>query len=203
VLAGGAAWPAATRLVVLVPAGIQQEDGLAARLYDAARVRQIPVLYLGLVPRPEDEPALRRRLALLAACTRDNHAVRAEYRLAVGGDWWAWLKLSWAPGDLIICHAEQQVRWLWSTQPLAYALAEVLGQPIVMLEGMCAAEPGLGPRLARRLAFWAGAGVFVAICFGLQVMIQHETTATMQPLLLALSVAAEFTLLAAWNKLMT
>ena len=194
-----AEWPSADRLVVLVPHNIRDEVGLAMRIYAAAKTRRIGVLYLGLAAAPEDELALRRRLELLAACTRDNHAVRAEYRLAVGSDWPAWLALAWRPGDLVICHAEQRVRGFGVSQPLGHVLAKKLRQPVVMLDGYLQAEPGAGRRGARPLAFWVSALALVIAFLYLQVIIQGAIVGAAQTLLMSLSVAGEFGALAAVN----
>ena len=184
----------------MAPPGLTDIAGLAARIHAAAQMRRLDVLYLGLLARPEDEPHLRRRLALLAACTRDNLGVRAEYRLAVAGDWPAWLGHNWRPGDLVVCHAEQRTRL--RRQPLGHVLAAQWGYRVVMLAGFCQPEASWVARAARGLAFWAGALVFVLAFFALQVSVQRQFHSAIQTVLLALTVLVEFSLLAAWNSRM-
>jgi hypothetical protein len=202
VVAAEAQWPPARRLVVLVPPTIKDETLLAAKLYAAAEARRVNVLFLGLATRPEDEPGLRRRLALLAACTRDNHAVRADYRLAVGEDWLGWLKLAWQPGDLVLCHAEQQLGWGRGAPALAHVLADKVGLTVVELAGYCEAEADPAAQSLHNVFFWLGTVLIIAGFFWLQATIQHDASGAAQTGLLAASVLAEFVLLAAWVKRM-
>jgi hypothetical protein len=200
VLAAEAQWPRARRLVVAVPAVFQNEVALAARIYAAALARNSDVLYLGMAARPEEEPGLRRKLALLAAYTRDFRTIQVDYRLAIGHDWLPWVRLNWAPGDLVLCHREQRVRRGWSMQLLGHALAEALGAPVVMLEGFCLAEPVRLAYAARQPLFWAGALGLLAAGFWVQAGITQQVQGGLQTVLLTGSVMAEFALLAVWHR---
>jgi hypothetical protein len=199
-LAADAPWPPARRLVVLVPATLTDETRLAARLYPAAQARRLNVLFLGLVAQPAAEPALRRRLALLAACTRDNHAVHADYRLAVGEDWLGWLRQTWQPGDLVLCHAEQTLGWGRAARSLAHVLAEQVGLTVVVLSGFCVPAPDPAAASLRQVCFWLGAVLVVAAGFVVQAGIQQHVAGLAQSGLLILSVIVEFGLLAAWSR---
>jgi hypothetical protein len=194
-LPAASALPPARRLVVLVPAGLKDDTALAQHIWSLAQPRGLPVLFVGHVQRVEDESALRRRLIFLAAVTRDNHAVSAQYRLAVQADWLALLRSLCQPGDLVICHAEQRAL----RQPLSQVLANRLGTPLYMLSGNCEPETGDLARLGRQMLFWAGALAVVAGFFWLQVNLQQQSQGWIQSLVLILSVLTEFGVLAAWN----
>jgi hypothetical protein len=197
-----AAWPEARRLVVLVPAELLSETSLAARVYAAARERGLDVLFLGLAPQPEAEPALRRRLALLAACTRDDPIVKARYRLVIGGGWLSALEHTLQPGDLVVCHREQRLQRLWRATVLGDVLAARLRVPVVVLDGFSAPEARPLGEAARTVLFWLGALLVLAGFFWVQVDIQQQVQDWARTVLLIGSVAVEFLLLAAWHNWM-
>ena len=70
--ATGAGSPGASRLLVLVPDLDLDEVDLARRVWSLAEPRSLPVLYLGMSAEPFRESLVRRRLATLAAITRDD-----------------------------------------------------------------------------------------------------------------------------------
>jgi hypothetical protein len=193
-------WPLARRLVVLVPASLQDETALAAQIYQVAHARGIGVLYLGLAARPEDELDMRRRLALVAAYTRDNALVQSAYRLVVGGDWLTALRLSRKPGDLVVCHREQRHWQIWRPAPLADVLARQLQAPVMVLDNLSASEMSPLSRPVRVMLFWLGTAALLACFFWAQVSVQRLARDWAQNVLLAGLVALEFVLLAAWNR---
>jgi hypothetical protein len=158
---------------------------------------------VGHVQRVEDESALRRRLIFLAAVTRDNHAVSAEYCLAVQADWLPLLRSFCRPGDLVLCHIEQSAPLLARRQPMGQVLVNHLGTPVYVLSGFCSPETDELARLGRQLLFWVGALAVVAGFFWLQVNILQQAQGWMQTLVLMLTVLVEFGALAAWNRWLT
>ena len=115
------ALPAPTRLVVLVPNVDLDEAALARHIWKLAAPRQLAVLYLGWTAGPETEAELRRRLANLAALTRDEGVV-VSARPATGEGWLPALRGVWRPGDLIVAHSELRVRlWGLIARPLGAA----------------------------------------------------------------------------------
>src|SRR5689334_2075533 len=64
--------PSAQRLVVLVPNVEVDEVELAYRIWSLASPRRLEVLFLSLVGEAREEAQARRRLARLAAITRDQ-----------------------------------------------------------------------------------------------------------------------------------
>jgi hypothetical protein len=200
VLPAGSPLPPAKRLVVLVPGGLADETALAQHIWALVQARGLPVLFLGRAQRLEDEPSMRRRLALLAALTRDTDRVSADIRLSVSDDWIALIRSVGRPGDLVVCHAEQQAPWLSFGRPIGQVLAEGLGTPVYLLRGYCAPETGKLTGLGRQMLFWAGALAMVAAFFWAQVNVQRLTQDWMQTVVLILTVLVEFGLLAAWNR---
>lgn len=190
----------AKRLLVLVPDGVRDDMALAQQVWTLAQPRSLPVMYLGLVAQAQQEPRQRRRLALLAACTRDPDGVRADFGLAVGGDWLTWVCSVWRPGDLVVCHAEQHAWPLWTGRALSQAVVGALHTPVYVLSGLCNAEPNGLAHMGRTVLFWAGALILAAVFFWLQVNIQSLAQDWVQTAGLALSVIVEFSLLAAWSR---
>lgn len=191
--------PRAQRLVVLVPAMLTSEAALAQHLWTLAQPRGLPVLFVGRVERVQDEPGMRRRLALLAALTRDNDGVRADFQLAVGGDWLGLLGALWRPGDLVVCHTEQSAPLLALGRTFGQAIANGLQTPVYALSGFCAPEGSEVARLGRHLLFWMGALAIVLLFFLVQINVQRLAQDWVQSLVLMLTVIVEFGVLAGWN----
>ncbi|MBI3760633.1 MAG: hypothetical protein HY260_02050 [Chloroflexi bacterium] len=183
--------PPARRLVVLVAEADVNESELARRIWSLAAPRGIDVLYLGLAPDSREESPARRRLATLAAITRDNR-IQVETRLDLEQDW--------QPGDLIVCHAEQAVRVRGlRRKPLAETILSARRAPVYVLSGFYPKlpldQPGRWTRLIRdALPF----GILVVFC-GIQVKISDVTSGWVSIVLLCLSVLVELGLILAWN----
>jgi hypothetical protein len=196
----GAALPPARRLVVLVPDADLDETGLTRRIWTLAAPRQLEVLYLGLCRATSDEPRARRRLATIAALTRDD-CVNVRTVLVMEADWLRSLRPLVQTGDLIVCHVEQlQAGWR-RDRPLGPRLSQALKMPVYTLEGFYAGARAPTAGWMGRLIFWGGSVGIVAVAFWLQVRIGLLPKDWAQSLLMILSVVGEFSLIGLWNKL--
>ncbi|MCC7358327.1 MAG: hypothetical protein IT317_02550 [Anaerolineales bacterium] len=200
-LPSNAALPTPTRLVVLVPNVDLDEAALARHIWRLAAPRHLAVLYLGWTAGAETEAQLRRRLANLAALTRDE-GVAVSARPALGAGWLPALRGVWRPGDLIVAHSELRVRrWGPMAQPLAAALLAALEAPVYVLTGFV-------PRPQRPALNW-GARLFnsgllvaiIAVFFALQAALLQLPGRPLVSLLVSVSVVIEFALLWGWNRL--
>jgi len=190
--------PAARRLVVLIPDQDTDETELARRIWALASPRGLAVLFLSLSGDPETEYRVRRRLATLAAITRDDW-VSVETHLAFTSDWVRAVLTHHRPGDLVVCPAEQNVRRLGMRQPLSQALISALDAPVLALSGFFPEMPSALPGFTARLARWSILLAIVAGFFWLQVQISQLPDNWLQTALLGLSVLVEFGLIALWN----
>jgi hypothetical protein len=191
--------PPAQRLVVLIPDMDVAESELAARIWALASPRELEVLYLGTLHEQREEFRARRRLATLAAITRDD-TVRVEIRLVQDSAWLQAVQAVWRSGDLIICHAEQTTA-VGGLQrvPLSQALMEELNTPVCILSGYYPELPREHPKWLAELLAWLPPLVLVVIFFMFQVRITQDATGWAQTVLLCLSVLLEFGLIAIWE----
>jgi hypothetical protein len=195
------ALPALTRLVVLVPNVDLDEAALARYIWRLAAPRQLAVLYLGWTAGPETEAQLRRRLANLAALTRDE-GVGVSARPATGEGWLPALRGVWRPGDLIVAHSELHVRLGGLiARPLGAALLAALEAPVYVLTGFVPPDQRPALHWGARLV---NSGLFAAIImlfFALQAALLRLPGRPVASLLVGLSVMIEFALLWGWNRL--
>ena len=195
------ALPAPTRLVVLVPNVDLDGAALARHIWKLAAPRQLAGLYLGWTAGPETEAQLRRRLANLAALTRDEGVV-VSARPATGEGWLPALRGVWRPGDLIVAHSELHVRlWGLIARPLGAALVAAMAAPVYVLSGFvpAAQRPALswGARLVNSGLFAA----LITLFFTLQAALLRLPDRPVASLLVGVSVILEFALLWGWNRL--
>ncbi len=194
--------PPAKRLVVLVPNVDVNEVELAHRIWSLASPRGLEVLFFSLIGDTQEEPQARRRLATLAAVTRDDWT-HIETQLELGSHWLHSVENLRQRGDLIVCHAEQKIpKWGIGRQSLAQALVSQLTLPTCVLSGFYPELPASPPNRLVRLFVGALAMLILAGFFALQVQIDRETTGWTSILLLSLTVCAELGLFLAWQRLL-
>ena len=191
--------PPARRLIVLVPDMDVDESGLAARIWALASPHGLEVLFLGTLREEQNEFRARRRLATLAAITRDNQ-VQVEFTVMAHSHWVRAVQGIWRPGDLVVCHAEQTAAARgWRHQPLSQALITALDAPVCILSGFYPKLPSERPNWLVQILAWLPPLAIIVVFFILQVRITQGTAGWVQTALLCLSVFAEFGLIAAWE----
>jgi hypothetical protein len=195
----GAAVPATRRLVILVPDVDLDEGALSRRVWTLAAADRLAVLYLGLSRSDVEAPRARRRLASLAALTRDDW-VNVNTALAVEVDWLDALGPVLQSGDLIVCHTEQTLRGWGGPLPLGNHLCQHLQKPVHLLEGFYAVDPLTPASPLGRFIFWGGSVVILAAAFWLQVQISALPKNWAEGTLMALSVVAECGLIGLWSR---
>ncbi len=197
----GAAEPArqpARRLVVLVPDADVDEAGMAAHIWRLASPAQMDVLFLGLMRAPREEAYARRRLASLAAITRDP-ALHVESRLSRAGDWLAAVRSVAHADDLIVCPTELRTRGL-RPAPVAERLLAASAARVYGLAGFYPALRTERPAWVQALTAWVPALAILAAFFVLQANLVQATTGALQTVLLMLTVGVEFLLISAWEQ---
>jgi hypothetical protein len=193
-LTAGAGLSSLERLVVLVPDADTDEAQLAARVWSLASVRGLAVLLLGTCRQAGDAPRARRRLAVLAALVRDDR-VRVDTRLDLESGWCDAVRSVRRSTDLVICHAEQ---WVTGQGRLSRLLSDEFRASLHVLSGF---YPGLAPDSAGRPGSQPGLAVpaLILVAFtALQFLIHRANLVQAEPLLLGLSVLAEYGLVGYW-----
>lgn len=185
------------RLVVLIPNLDIDEADIAREIWNLAFPPGLTVLFLGLCPNVNEEPRVRRRLATLAALTRDQR-VSVEIQLEFGRNWIKKLKTVLKAGDMVVCHAEQQAG-IWR-QPLELALSH-LNIPILTLKGFVPSMYESSSTFLRELVFWSVSIAVLFVFFLSQIRILRISEEWAKDTLLSLSILIEFGLLGIWNNL--
>jgi len=186
----------ACRLLALVPDLDFDEVDLAQRVWSLADPRGLPVLYLGLATQPDRELLVRRRLATLAALTRDNR-IHVDTRCQRAHGWAEAIADAARPGDLIVCPPEQAIVPPWNG-----TASTRQGQTAVHVLPNLRVDPRPDRnRRWMRLAFWPIALAMIAAFFWLQAQIGQSTVGIARTALLSLTVAAEGGLLMLWHVL--
>ena len=193
--------PAVRRLVILIPHADTDETKLSQRLWSMAAQHELPVLLLGLSHEASHEPRLRRRLATLAALTRDAK-VHVETKVVIGRDWIQAVRSVHRLSDRVICHAEQRlIRRGLRYESLSQLLMLAFNQPVTVLVGFYPNLPPDNIGLFSRLLSIAIPLTLFAACTGLQILIHLNTTGTPYTLLMSISVIVEYGLLGLWHYL--
>ncbi len=186
------------RLLVLIPEELYDETALARQIWSAATQAGLEVVYLSLCGNFGEEAAARRRLIRLAALTRDNR-MEVDADLAIGRDWLELLHAHTQPGDMIVCHAEQQVSRRGAWHPLSQVLKERLDTPVRTLSGYCVETTRSRHVFVDRVLAWAVPLAIVAAFFWLQVQIQVLAKDWLASAALIVTVLIEFGLIVAWH----
>jgi hypothetical protein len=187
----------ARRLVVLIPNLDIDEANVAREIWKLAFPPGLAVLFLGLCPSVNEEPRVRRRLATMAALTRDQK-VSVEIQLEFGCNWIRKLKTVLEAGDMVVCHAEQYTG-IWR-QPLELALSR-LNIPILILKGFVPSMYKSSSAFLRESVFWLVSIAVLFVFFLFQIRILRISEEWARDTLLSLSILIEFGLFWVWNNL--
>ena len=187
------------RLVILVPNADIDEVKIAREIWETAAPARLAVLFIGLCGDIVEEPHLRRKLAMLAALTRDDR-ISVETRLEFGRNWLRSLKPISKTGDVVICFAEQQIG-LWR-KPLSEAL-EKTGVPVWTLSGSYPMKNTFSLRPFASILFWGFSIVVLTFFFWLQAQTLRLTVEWAKNTLLYLSVFGEVGLLWLLHKILS
>lgn len=193
--------PVANRLLVLVPDLDMDEVVLAQRVWSLAQPRALPVLYLGISAGPVRESSVRRRLATLAAITRDNR-ILVESRYLPVHNWLEAIQAVCRPGDLIVSPPDRALALPSNGHRSGRKrLSAIVDAPVHHLpESLFETRPDRGWRL-KHFLFWPVSLAAIAGFFWLQAQIDQATQDPIRTILLCISVLAEVGLLMLWHTL--
>jgi len=187
------------RLVILVPNGDIDEARVAREIWETAVPARSAVLFIGLYTDIMEEPHMRRRLAMLAALTRDDR-ISVETRLEFGRNWIRSLKPISKTGDVVICFTEQQTGFWYRS--LSEAL-EKTGASVWTLSGSNPMKNAPLQQSFASILFWSLSIVILTGFFWLQAQTLRLTVEWAKNTLLYLSVFGEIGLLWFLHKLLS
>jgi hypothetical protein len=185
----------ARRLIVLVPDWDVDEAEFARQVWEMALLPGLAVLFFGLCKDITEEPGMHRRLATLAALTRDPR-LPVETQLEVGHHWLRKLKGILAAGDILVYPSEEKAR-AWNV-PLHRSLSK-LKLPVWTLKGFDPPVKTSASAQIKEFIFWIVSVVIVIAFFWLQVSIVRMSEDWAHSALIYLCVLAEVGLLWIWH----
>jgi hypothetical protein len=185
------------RLIVLIPSSNVDDNDLMYRVCDLALPTHSQVLLLSLCSYPNEELRTRRQLVNMAGILQNNQ-ISTKIQVEVGHDWVDALRVICHPGDLIVCHTEQQVEA--GRGPLRQIQSSDLRTPLYIIPDL--GWPGDAKTgLFARVAAWVGSiGILLAF-FWIQVMIEKLARDWMQTILIYGSIVIEIACIWMWNSL--
>lgn len=187
----------ARRLIVLVPGPEADLTSVTRRIWELANSTKASVTFLGLCGDASQEPSLRRILVTQSALMNSG-GVFAEAEIIVGKDWGNAVAARVQAGDMLLC-------WHEATGLLHKKVSTIL-EMNPHLPAYIVSEPRSRNTTQRRwlpaAAAWIGSIAIIVAFFWFQVEVDHIAKSMSVGLQVA-SVALEFWLLMAWNKLLS
>ena len=183
------------RLIVLVSPD-SNSSSFTRRLCKLATETNSNIQLLGVCNNANQELALRRDLATVAALIRDAR-VYVETKVEVGRNWLTAVKNSYQKGDMIVCIADQSVGF--RRRPLSEILESTFQAPIYIL--FDAKVRRVESNALSQLISWSGfLGIIIGFFF-LQVKITQLPDDWFQTLLSIITLIPELGLILLWNSL--
>ena len=190
------------RLVVLVPDGEFDEKALAKRIWELASRSDVNVLYLSLLPGPNDLARTRRRLTDLASMTNYGH-VKASIKVKVGRNWAQAVAEILAAGDLLVCMAKHRVAYrVLGRKALGELLSSSFDAPVYLLAGSFTGASRERQKLVKEVLAWLLFFSVIAAFAGIQIWIDQEYREPLSTILLCISVVFELSLVLGVNEWM-
>ena len=188
---------AGVRLIVLVPDCDIDETGLARLVIELAAPNVHSLIFLGLCRNGDGESSMRRRMAMLAALTRDG-PWKIQTGIEFGADWIPGIKRRLRAGDTVLWHAEQRTG-IWR-KPLGRGL-EVLGVTVWTVRGLY--DPPLTAlrNPLQQTLFWITSLLTLTVFFWLQAQLVRLPGGGSLTGLLSVSVLIEIGVLWSLNEL--
>jgi hypothetical protein len=153
------------RFLVLLPNADINEAQLAHAVWTLAGEHHASVHVIALIDDWADEAQVQLRVALLSALLRGSGIEPEEHYEKDTTDWLGIVRRIYAPGDVVVCHAEQTLplnngRFPPHFSPLSTHIA-MLHMPVCELRGAIKQTPAMTVR--RAIKVW---GLPLAVIFG-------------------------------------
>lgn len=188
------------RWVVLLPNAEFNEAALARAIWTLAAHNDTAVHIIAMIDDWADDGQVRLRIALLSALLRQSGIEPTTEFETASTDWVSIVQQVYAPGDAIVCHAEQ--KWLTGVdrrgveiRRLSQAFA-ALHMPVCELHGIVRHPPAM--TITRALKVWVLPLTVVIVSLALQVFFvqqAHNWAAWVRQAVLAAYTTAELCLI--------
>jgi len=160
------------RFIVLLPNADINEAQLARAVWTLAGERHVAVHVIALIDDWADEGQVRLRIALLSALLRGSGIEPEEHYEKDTTDWLSIVRRLYAPGDVVVCHAEQTMLesgggMTARFSPLSTHIA-MLHMPVCELRGVIKAKPAMTVRRAIRV--WGLPLMVILVSIGLEIL---------------------------------
>ncbi|MCE1255648.1 MAG: hypothetical protein LWX83_19115, partial [Anaerolineae bacterium] len=187
------------RLVVLVPNEDVDEAGLSRQIWMLASHYHLDVLLLSVVHNNDESMSALRRLTTLSMMTHDSH-VKVDKKVMNNRSWLHAVKQQWGQTDMILCPAELFVSaGFGKSRNLSQLLSDSLKAPVYTFSGLYTYVKHSLPVWVRRVPYWLGFALILAVCFYFEVEVDHIAHGWVGQLILVLVVTFEIGLIYLWN----
>jgi hypothetical protein len=188
-----------SRLIVLIPDGMTGNRDLAYKLHGMAQRENRDVFYLALADYEENRLAVSRSLATMKAVTSsDDLEVLTE--TIESPHWIEALREIYCPGDMIVCHEEQSVRYgLINAGPLDEFVRKQLGMPVRTISGFYHPQEIQLKRWGREILYWLGFIVILVLFSVLEIELDRVIRGGMQTVVLCVALCVELVVIMTWH----
>lgn len=189
------------RLVVLVPECLVSNIDMMNRIYQMATREQREVFYLVLVDGDTEILAATRSAATLKALVSGGRFSSAS-RVVQASRWLSALREIYRPGDVVVCHAEQQVRsGLFHTVPADAFLRAEFHVPVRVISGFYHPVRAQIQEWLAGAVYWAGVLAIVGTFFFLEISLDQSVHGAARNLLLIVLLLATLAAGIAWTRI--
>ncbi|MCL4560546.1 MAG: hypothetical protein M1281_08025 [Chloroflexi bacterium] len=193
--------PEAKRLVVLVPDADFDETKLARRIWALASIRETAVLFLTLVQDGNYLPGAHRRLATLAAITRDAR-IAVEKHVSYAHNWTLAVREVWQTGDLLVCYEGQTVpQGFFGTTFLVDLLTARLHHPVYLMSGGYQGPVARRSKTLVQMVYWLSLILILVFFFAFEIDVDRLTTGWINSIFSIFIFALEISLIWIWNSI--
>jgi hypothetical protein len=159
------------RILLLLPNADLNEAMLARALWTLAGAHHASVHVIALIDDWADEGQVRLRVALLLALLRGSGIQPVEHYEKDTVDWISIVRRMYQPGDVVVCHAEQQLPvnngGVPHLSPLSTHIA-MLHIPVCELHGAIKHPPAM--TLRRVIKVWVLPVLIIVLSVGLEIV---------------------------------
>lgn len=189
------------RLIVLVPESLVPDMEMMNQIYQMAMRERREVFYLALVDGNAKMLSATRSVATFKALVSGGRLSSAS-RVVEASHWLETLREIYRPGDMVVCHSEQQVRsGLFHTRPASEIVRAELHAPVSTVSGFYHPERLQVGNWLHRLIYWAGLLAIVSLFFLLEIRLDQGVHGAARSVLLGALLLATLAAGIAWNRI--
>lgn len=189
------------RLIVLVPESLVSNIEMMNKIYLMATREHRDVFYLVLVQGDTEILAATRSAATLKALVSGGKLNSAS-RVVQVSRWLSVLHEIYRPGDVIVCHAEQQVRsGLFRTVPAGEFLRAGMNVPVRIISGFYHPVRTQIQEWAAGAIYWAGVLAIIGAFFFLEISLDQGIHGAARGVLLIVLLLATLAAGVAWTRI--